>query len=118
MRSFQTLCSLFNLPVTTHFLYLQLQSALRANGVQMISELQIHPVVDWLSTRNTKGLVSAMYNRLQTHTQKALPLTKAWPRDLAVAEGDINWNNVWENTVRASKNPSHQLILYHVRRLT
>jgi len=53
-----------------------------------------------------------VYSRLQTHTQKELPLTKAWSRDLAVAEEDINWKNVWENTLHASKNPNHELIHY------
>lgn len=39
MLGFQTLCSLFNLPTTSHFLYLRLRSALHACGVQTNSEL-------------------------------------------------------------------------------
>lgn len=77
MLSFQTLCSLFNLPTTSHFLYLRLWSALRACGVQTNSELQTHPVIDWLSTTNSRGLVSVLYSRLQTQTQKELHLAKA-----------------------------------------
>jgi len=112
MLSFQTLCSRFNLPTTSHFLYLQLRSALRTYGVQTNSKLQTHPIVAWLSTTNTRGLVSAVYSQLQTRTQQELPLARVWSRDLAVAEEDINWKNVWENALHASKNPNHQLIHY------
>ena len=36
-------------------------------------------------------------------------MIKAWTKDLASRNEDINWETVWENIFQASKNPNHQL---------
>lgn len=108
--SFQEMCDRFDLPRTSFFLYLQLRTALRAYGVPWGTELPVHPVVSWVVTPSTRGLVSAIYSQLQHLTQKDLPVIKTWAKDLAVEEEDIDWERVWENIFHSSKNPNHQLI--------
>lgn len=73
LRSFQELCTEFDLPRSSFFFYLHLRSALRAVPLQ--SPLSPHPLHTILhSTRGTSGLVSKLYWFISQHAYRPLAL--------------------------------------------
>ena len=57
---------------------------MRAYGVPWRVELELHSVVDWLTSRtSSKELVSGIYAKLIESTDRPLSLTYQWEKDLA-----------------------------------
>lgn len=64
LLSFNDLCSSFSLSMSTFFLYLQLRSSMKVNGVPWNEPLTTHKLHDVLHKNNKKNIVSKLYNLL------------------------------------------------------
>lgn len=110
MRSFDDICSLYNVAKSSFFFYLRLRLAMRTYGVPWGEKLATHPLYSLLNVRGkTKGLTSKIYALLNSGC-KSLNIGYIWSRDLDITEKDICWTMVWNNLDHVSKNPNHKLI--------
>lgn len=104
----------FNLPRSSFFFYLQLRSALKAQGVPWQSPLPIHPMRKLLTSQSsTKGMVSRLYNFLAIPKHISLPIERVWLRDCTDFSEEFDWDDVWTSIPEVSRNPDHQYIHYN-----
>ena len=114
LLSFSNLQDSFNLPRSSFFVYLQLRSALKAQGVPWQGPLPIHPMRRLFTTQpTTKGMVSRLYNFFLIPKDTALAIEKIWARDCPDLDDEFEWDEVWASIPAVSRNPDHQYIHYN-----
>lgn len=114
LRSFQDLCSDFELPHSSFFFYLQLRSALKINNVPLQGPLVPHKLYEALhTTRGTNGFVANIYWFMMRHSYKPLAVETIWRSDIPELDPEFDWTSVWNNILLASRNPDHQHIHYN-----
>ena len=114
LRSFDDLCKTYDISRQSLYMYFQIRRALLAygSGVEWGEWSRIHPLHNRLITKDTKGLVSAIYGFMIKAMEKPLSVVKRWSDDLSIPETTINWTTVWSKGLLASRNPNHQYIHY------
>lgn len=111
LYSFNNLQTLFDIPGSSFFLYLRLRSAMKAYGVPWNTLLPSHPLAGFFDPgKESRGLVSQIYNSLLKTQCKRLPIEVVWEKDLEQAGLRPDWLTVWSNMSETSRNWSHQLI--------
>lgn len=108
--SIQDLRTRFSLAALSYFVYFQLRSALKAYGVPWNSPLPSHPMLQWIAPLLGRSSVSIIYSKLLEHSAKTLPIESIWNRELGSLDIDLDWERIWGNLSRTSKNLLHQLI--------
>lgn len=74
MLSYQDLKDHFDLQDSSFFYYLQIRSALKAQGVHLM-----HPLINWINSLPSRGFVSKVYSKLSGQ-QETLSMLRAWQR--------------------------------------
>lgn len=82
LREFQELQKLYNLPASSFFFYLQLQTAMQTYGAPWGISLETHPLHIILSKENNNGTVSDFYKSIIKASQKPLPIENLWKTEL------------------------------------
>jgi len=114
LRAFHDLKKAYNLPGTSFFFYLQLRTAMCAQGVPWGIKLGNHPLHEICATKGKiKGIVSEVYKFITTASCKPLSLIRLWKTDINISE-DPDWGAVWSNISLSSRNPDHQMIHYRL----
>ena len=111
LRAFHDLERSYNLPSTFYF-YLQLRTAMRAQGVPWAIELGNHPLHVFFDTKGKiNGIVSDLYRFITKASYKPLSLVRLWKTDINTSQ-DLDWGVIWSNISLSSRNPDHQMIHY------
>ncbi len=86
---------------------------MKAYGVPWNTSLPSHPMAGLFDpAKESKGLVSHVYNSLLKTQCKRLSIEVMWEKDLEQAGLCPDWLTVWSNIRETSRNWSHQLIYF------
>ena len=84
---------------------------MKTYGVPWNTSLPSHPLAGlFYPGKESRGLVSQMYNSLLKTQCKRLSVEIVWEKDFEQAGLRPDWLSVWSNMSETSRNWSHQLI--------
>lgn len=104
--SFQDLVSKYDIDKHSLFSYFRIRSACKAYGVPWGSELRDHPISKMLLDA-PKRVVSYIYDQLLNQNVVTSVGMKAWEEDISTDIFNPDWELIWRNVERASKNSNH-----------
>ena len=111
---FPDLMSRFGIQRSSQFLYFRVRSALNSLKVSWGAELRTHPLISLMEGAPQKKIVSYVYNNLMSYAPTESSKCSSWEADIHLGTETIDWDAVWGNVFRSSKNPNHQLIHYKI----
>ena len=99
----------FGISRDSQFLYFRVRSALKLLKVPSGADLGIHPLISLIEKAPHKKTVSYVYNNLLSYIPAESSERRSWEADIHLGTETIDWDTVWENVFRSTKNPNQQI---------